>query len=195
MIAARQIAFSGGKRLPYDAEVEYLESTGTQWIDTGLLCSGADEVSISCFIPSDDERGNTVYWGAGGNSRVWATSGFCRFGNENMVDISQKRLLNNWNTIRLNQSTGIVNGASLSMSIGTFQGESNLTSLIFRGNDMLSNIPPSMKVSSFFWKRNGVLILDLIPVRKGNVGYMYDRVSGELFRNAGTGNFIIGDDL
>ena len=27
------------KQLPYDAEVEYLESTGTQWIDTGIVCS------------------------------------------------------------------------------------------------------------------------------------------------------------
>ena len=25
------------KRLPYDAEVEYLESTGTQWIDTEII--------------------------------------------------------------------------------------------------------------------------------------------------------------
>ena len=24
---------------PYDAEVEYLESTGTQWIDTGITAS------------------------------------------------------------------------------------------------------------------------------------------------------------
>jgi hypothetical protein len=194
LIGARNAVW-GGKRLPYDAEVEYLESTGTQWIDTGLLCSGADEVSISCFIPSDDGLGTSIFWGAGGNSRVWATSGYCRFGNENMIDITYKRLLNNWNTIRLNQSTGIVNGASLSMSIGTFQGKSNLTSLIFRGNDMLSNIPPSMKVSSFFWKRNGVLILDLIPVRVGNVGYMYDKVSGKLFGNAGTGDFVLGPDV
>ena len=35
---------------------------------------------------------------------------------------------------------------------------------------------------------------DLLPVRKGNIGYMYDRVSGELFGNAGTGDFIIGPD-
>jgi hypothetical protein len=30
-------ALMAGKRLPYDAEVEYLESTGTQWVDTGVL--------------------------------------------------------------------------------------------------------------------------------------------------------------
>ena len=38
------------------------------------------------------------------------------------------------------------------------------------------------------------LLLDLIPVRKGQVGYMYDRVSGQLFGNAGTGDFILGAD-
>lgn len=36
--------------------------------------------------------------------------------------------------------------------------------------------------------------MDFIPVRKGNVGYMFDRVSGQLFGNAGTGAFIIGPD-
>jgi hypothetical protein len=38
------------------------------------------------------------------------------------------------------------------------------------------------------------LVRDLIPVRIGNVGYMYDKVSGKLFENQGTGNFILGPD-
>lgn len=42
---------------------------------------------------------------------------------------------------------------------------------------------------------DGVLKLDLIPVRVGNVGYMYDRVTGNLYGNSGSGNFIIGPDL
>ena len=41
---------------------------------------------------------------------------------------------------------------------------------------------------------NGVLIQDLIPVRKDGKGYMYDRVSKKLFSNGGTGEFIIGPD-
>lgn len=40
-----------------------------------------------------------------------------------------------------------------------------------------------------------ILVLDLIPVRKGNVGYMYDRVSGQLFGNQGTGEFVLGKDV
>ena len=42
--------------------------------------------------------------------------------------------------------------------------------------------------------RSGAELMHLIPVRKKDVGYMYDRVSGELFGNAGTGAFIIGPD-
>ena len=41
----------------------------------------------------------------------------------------------------------------------------------------------------------GVLVRDFIPVRKGTVGYLYDRVSGKLFGNAGTGAFTYGNDL
>ena len=37
-------------------------------------------------------------------------------------------------------------------------------------------------------------VRDFIPVRVVTVGYMYDRVSGQLFGNAGTGAFIIGPD-
>lgn len=36
---------------------------------------------------------------------------------------------------------------------------------------------------------------DFIPVRVGQVGYMYDKVSGQLFSNVNTGNFILGNDI
>ena len=42
---------------------------------------------------------------------------------------------------------------------------------------------------------NNVIIMDLIPVRVGTVGYMYDKVSGKLFENEGTGSFILGPDI
>lgn len=38
-------------------------------------------------------------------------------------------------------------------------------------------------------------VIDLIPVRKGVIGYMYDKISGEFFGNSGTGEFIIGPDI
>lgn len=41
----------------------------------------------------------------------------------------------------------------------------------------------------------GVPYFDLIPVRIGNTGYMYDKVSGQLFGNSGNGDFILGPDI
>lgn len=43
--------------------------------------------------------------------------------------------------------------------------------------------------------KNGEKLRDFIPVRVGEVGYMYDQVSGELFGNAGSGSFILGPDI
>lgn len=43
--------------------------------------------------------------------------------------------------------------------------------------------------------RNNTIVIDLIPVRIGNVGYMFDKVSGQLFGNAGSGSFILGPDI
>ena len=39
------------------------------------------------------------------------------------------------------------------------------------------------------------VIMDLYPVRKDGVGYMYDEVSEELLGNSGTGAFGIGPDI
>ena len=49
MIAAREIAFgkAAGEMKRYVAEVEYLESTGTQWIDTEFY---PDLSTLSCEI-------------------------------------------------------------------------------------------------------------------------------------------------
>lgn len=44
-------------------------------------------------------------------------------------------------------------------------------------------------------KEGDTLLRNFIPVRKDGVGYLYDKVSGELFGNAGTGDFILGPDV
>jgi hypothetical protein len=59
-------------------------------------------------------------------------------------------------------------------------------------NDYLSG-----SIYYFTIRRGGKIVMDLHPVRFTNEfgqteGAMYDRVSGQLFRNQGTGSFIIG---
>lgn len=65
---------------------------------------------------------------------------------------------------------------------------------------MLFNVRPDRKngVRMYYFRLqapDGSIIRDMIPVRKGNIGYMYDKVSGRIFGNAKTtGYAIIGPD-
>ena len=55
------------------------------------------------------------------------------------------------------------------------------------------------RIYSAQFTRGGKIIKDLIPVRKDGVGYMYDKVSGELLSQLQTTNtapaFALGDDV
>ena len=57
------------------------------------------------------------------------------------------------------------------------------------------NANTQAKIASYKHIKNGQTVIDFIPVRVGNVGYMYDKVSRQLFGNNGTGNFILGPDI
>ena len=50
--------------VPYDTEIEYLESTGTQWIDTGYVPNGTDIVIKGKFYLSNYSA-NYGRWFAG----------------------------------------------------------------------------------------------------------------------------------
>lgn len=56
----------------------------------------------------------------------------------------------------------------------------------------------NVRIYRYYVKRTnntGEYIQNFIPVRAGNVGYMYETVSGRLFTNAGTSPFILGPDI
>ena len=51
-----------------------------------------------------------------------------------------------------------------------------------------------MKIYSFkITNSSNEVVMDLVPVRDGTTGYMYDTVSGELMTNTGT--FLYGSDI
>ena len=79
----------------------------------------------------------------------------------------------------------------------TVTEQSGYTITVFAGRNSVSSVTANLVGKIYvvqIWD-DGVLVRDFIPVRVGNVGYMYDRVSGRLFGNAGTGAFGYGNDL
>lgn len=190
----------GGKPLPYDAVVEYLEATGTQWIDTGIvptMSTGATGRVKFNNITSSDEyflgmRENSI------NTRFWvgAAGGYfraCRGG----ISRSNISLGSEPKNFSFNYNGGA--DCYWGTSFYTITQESFSTTrswYMFAANNM-GNAVVFCKCNIYSMKiyEGTTLVRDFIPVRVGQVGYMYDRVSGQLFGNAGTGAFIIGNDV
>ena len=176
---------------PYNAEIEYLESTGTQWIDTLYSVQSfnfsfeinymqtADNSGIKFLMQQVMNYSNfyiAIYSNASNMlSGAWG-------GDWKASSVSSDR---NRHTVKLQSQKLYRDGAQvLTFSKQTFYTSSNTVSIF--------GIPARV-----YWAKityNGTLVRDLIPVRVGNVGYMYDRVSGQLFGNSGTGSFVLGPD-
>ena len=214
-IAARN-AFTtgGGAPLPYDAEVEYLESTssGRQWIDTGyLFTSNTTKVEAQFY---STQIGGQVLFGSEGSPppRILTPLLYVDGTNKLSVFIAQSPRA----IMGVDATAGLYSVTIISNSTG--QVDFNCNGTVYSGafnGDVYRVLPISLfaerfptrtdyysknlKFYSFKIWDNNVLVRDFIPVRFMNElgqteGAMYDRISGELFRNQGTGAFVVGPD-
>lgn len=238
LINLRNAMMSGGKLLPYDAEVEYLATNGIDrpYIDTGV--KGAGDVGFEAewgftkLGSADAWRGifGSGYSQNSGTTNYWIT-GFSgvreyptvssSFGPGPYSSLDPMPLYGRANyrtryTCMPDTSTGMFvctqkyseNGGvtwrdgGTSGVTNTFADEETPTNLCLFAISYLSGsgmafYEGSACVTVFGFKlyKSGALVRDYIPVRKGTVGYLYDRVSGALFGNAGTGDFVLGPDI
>jgi hypothetical protein len=86
----------------------------------------------------------------------------------------------------------IINGNVVTSS--NTPGTSNERELVLWTNNSHYSFA-SGRYYSFQVTKNGSVVLDLIPVRVGQVGYMYDRIGRRLLGNAGSGTLVVGHDL
>lgn len=191
--------------LPYDAEVEYLESTGTQYIETNFHLSSLNYKMESKWQQLEATSEIKYYVGqcmqysnyrigfySNARNKYAATYGNRYTASSTSTDTSVHVLVFNKNIlyrdgtriVSTNRSTSYIENSDIVRLFTTNIGIDSI------------DITPPIKARLFYFKlwENDNLYLDLIPVRKGNVGYLYDKVSGELFGNAGTGSFILGND-
>lgn len=188
------MAGRGGK--PYDAEIEYLGSSGTQYIDLGMPVQYTDEMYIDAQATSAANGGiygayqsSPFCYANITNSGIWI---YARYFTGSFAIGKTRCELTNDDTNLYYRAKGAATYTSLAMS-NRYTMNLNFYLFAFNNNNGSPNCGAA-KIYSFSVTRNGVLVLDMIPVRIGQVGYMYDKVSGQLFSNAGTGDFILGND-
>lgn len=204
LLLRRRLAVSNG--LPYSAEVEYLESTGTQWIDTGIACRSYDGITAAFQVNAAQSGGNAYFFY--GQGRSYSSENmelytaidktkisFLIQGNTDIIlDYTQKFNIDVRNKIAtftddLGQTLGVADRSRF------YNYTCLYTMAIFATHR--ANILKGKHVRCFKFQiiQDSTVVIDLIPVRVRRVGYMYDKISGRLFGNAGTGDFIVGSDI
>ena len=194
----------------YDAELEYLENTATSCIDTGFkpnqntriiadmqtvtstsygrlfgCVSGTTYNTPPCFA-IDYETGATgnfhVMWGS---KSSWTTiSSVTGNYNRHIYEVNKG--------VIYRDDTQIYEFPS-----ELFQLPTNLAIFSYtKSNGITTDTNEYLKGRLYSFKiyDNDVLVLDLIPVRINQEGCMYDKINKKLFRNAGTGQFVLGPD-
>ena len=197
----------GGQILPYDAEIEYLESTGTQYIDTDIILTKNFQIEMNAaFIY---KSGFQVLIGSYVNSSIYGTPlgingngyPYIQVGDGNSYVYFTSSVDYVDSVMRLWVAEG--NGSTQYLTYnGTTKSKAitgdlpTITMYLFaRSNTSGAGNYTYAKIGKTSITINGVLVRNFIPVRVGQVGYMYDKVSGQLFGNSGTGNFILGPDV
>ena len=194
--------------LPYDAQVEWLSSTGGQYIQLPLTVPKATffQVEFDC-IP--------VYLSVSYNNRYGIFGGSpyqqceCSFYSGSASAITYGSYLGTKNA---SGAVGVTPDVKNHVIFSTTQihtytedGDitnrsvarpltANITAFRVFGAYRYANYRYPIKYCNFKITVGDTLVYDLIPVRKDGVGYMYDRVSQTLFGNDGTGSFTCGAD-
>ena len=196
----RVMGGGGGIPLPYDAEIEYLQSTGTSgfYIDTLI---GKPSPFNSVMIETEVEFVSTT------SRQIHGALNSLYFGvNNNRWEIAYLRYKNGADTNKHILSKSLTVSSNRAYYVFTLDGtladtyNSSYVESDFNNNIGIFNYEASSTTgwyAKIYGEKiylNEVLVRDFIPVRVGTIGYMYDKVSGQLFGNSGTGDFILGPD-
>ena len=98
--------------------------------------------------------------------------------------------LNERTVVSVNYNNATINGVQNNYCSYNIGQPNNSTIRLF------SPDKHSIRIYSFKIYDNGTLIRDMIPVKDlSGIACMYDKVSGQFFYNAGTGDFIAGPEI
>lgn len=181
-------------------QVEYIESDGTQWIDTGVVPT--QNTVIQCCLANRSPTGNVIlgyYLNSDSTDyRFFNFQGTCYFDMPNSARITNGRIetnnlyeleLGNFYVKNLVTGTNIASGTTQ----GSFTGVGTITLNHYDTGNLNSN-------NKWYYVKifNGdTPVSNLIPCyrKSDNEVGMYDTVSGTFKSNSGTGTFSKGNDI
>ena len=188
------MAQQGG--LPYDSKISYLESSTNCCIDLGFVPDDHTGIYVECtrtdstdhyILGQRNDSDNTRY-GIGKTSNAYCGWGAYVSG----YSFSSGHLSLNW----LRDHRFYVNSSHKTLTNPMpFSLVYNLVVFCFNNQGNLQTADAGIRISRFRVSRDSDVVMDLIPVRVGAIGYLYDEIGGQLYGNTMTGSFILGPDI
>jgi len=185
----------------YYKRINYIRSTGSQWIDTGwstttgMICEFQADWQTSGYIVGSHGFGEP--FGRNG-AYIDFDRGFWElgFGEECYQNTTYERMTNKKYFVKFSTVSGDayldVNGGRLLSSTGT-QTTTSENVVFFTSNGYWSGkFTEARLYMAKIWTKDRVLKFDFVPVQNiftGEIG-LWDNVSGRFFGNSGTGNFL-----
>lgn len=185
-------------------QLEYIESTGTQWIDTGYVPSYKTKVSAEIEITEIVKNG-TPFACRGKNSTPTDPNSYgfiiptdqkvrsTFFGT--YLDGDCDSVLQRFIVVKDgNVLTAL--GRTLENAASTGVGISNLYIFCMNTNGTTTSQQAKMRLYGFSISENTEILRDFIPCKNeiGKIG-LYDIINDKFYENAGTGTFIAGPEM
>lgn len=180
--------------LPDNVEqLEYIESTGTQYIDTGVFPSNNLKINIkACYTNSNSSymlRSDNAY-NAGIHIRL--DSKYIGIFGGSIMNTGVVSQVNVPVTITLQNNKiyvdGQQKGSGSTQDVSKYSKSSIYVFCTHRGGEAKYNA--SMRLYELQMYDGDTLIRDFIPILdENNVAYLYDKVEKKFYYNSGTGTF------
>ena len=181
--------------------LEYIEATGTQYIDTGVVANTDKFKFVSSISPQT--TADTVMYGMmatdyGSPGITLGTLGKWRYGNTAIQSISPAFSIGNVYNSELSWKKIVINGTTYTTDNAT-NWDNNLNySIYLFARNAHGTVGSFASARIYYFKiyNNNALVRDMVPAKNssGVIG-MYDLVNDVFYTNSGTGTFTAGPEI
>ena len=194
--------FVAGPILPNGyTQVEYIQSSGTQYIDTGFILNQNTRVVVDakplnvtqatywCIFGVRTNIYFELYKASTSTMRLTFLYNLTYSQGFDSVDYAKRQIF------EINKNVATVDGNSLTYPVQTFQQTRPLFLLATNNNGVANGIAASQLYSAKIYD-NDTIVRDFVPCKNpdGVVG-LYDLVNSQFYQNAGTGSFTAGPEV
>lgn len=197
LIGARTAAWSGGNKLPYKRRLAYLESTGTQIVDTGFI--NKKDTAINLDVAWTYYQTGMFGVNGGDKSEVMLSRGGL---DRHLLGgaFNAPFPLNTRKNVIIDLTSGAMSmsfdGETVRTAVPSFLASRGIYLFACQASTSASVGPENRrwKLWGFSHYTNGVLDMKLIPVMDyDDTPCLYDEVNDALIYNQGTGTFLYGE--